>query len=200
MSIRAPLSRCSFFLAAATLLLVAGCGQRQAGPLVKVVKVYDGDTVKISTGEKVRLIGIDCPESHESDKLFRDAKRTGMDVETIKALGKRATAFTRDLVLDREVFLEFDVQSEDKYARRLAYVWIPATPEEADDEHYYISDWWDTAREEEVPYIFLNATIVQNGFAQPMTIPPNTQYEELMRSLYARAREARLGLWSEGAE
>ncbi len=34
-----------------------------------VIRVIDGDTLKLASGEKVRLIGIDTPEMHESKKL-----------------------------------------------------------------------------------------------------------------------------------
>ena len=41
-----------------------------------VVRVVDGDTVELGDGQTVRLIGIDAPESHESDKLKKDAERS----------------------------------------------------------------------------------------------------------------------------
>ncbi len=53
-----------------------------------VMKVYDGDTIKLSNGEKIRFIGIDTPELHDNPKLFRDAKKSGLDVETIKRMGQ----------------------------------------------------------------------------------------------------------------
>lgn len=54
-----------------------------------VTRVIDGDTIKISNGAKVRLIGIDTPESYESAKLLRDMRRSGKDAATIKSMGKR---------------------------------------------------------------------------------------------------------------
>jgi micrococcal nuclease len=63
-----------------------------------VQRVVDGDTVVLEDGERVRLIGVDTPEVHESEKLRRDAERTGHDVAVITALGKRASAFTEILV------------------------------------------------------------------------------------------------------
>lgn len=53
-------------------------------------RVVDGDT----NGDRVRLIGADTPEVHESFKLYRDTKRTKREIETIKALGRKASAFT----------------------------------------------------------------------------------------------------------
>jgi len=63
--------------------------------------VVDGDTLVITLQgrtETVRLIGVDTPEKYESDKLRRDAARTGQDEATIRALGKQASDCTASLV------------------------------------------------------------------------------------------------------
>lgn len=55
-----------------------------------VTRVVDGDTLAVSLDghlDKVHLIGVDTPEVYESDKLHRDADRTGQDKATIQALG-----------------------------------------------------------------------------------------------------------------
>ena len=65
---------------------------------ILVRRVIDGDTIQLETGERVRLIGIDTPEMHESDKLYRDSQRTGQDTRAIQELGRRAWDFTRKLV------------------------------------------------------------------------------------------------------
>ena len=64
---------------------------------VLIKRAVDGDTLQLESGERVRLIGIDTPELHESKKLYRDAKRTRQDARTIQKLGKRAYEFTKDL-------------------------------------------------------------------------------------------------------
>jgi micrococcal nuclease len=138
---------------------------------VRVVHVYDGDTFRIATGERVRLIGIDCPESHANPKLSRDAVRTGQDARTIMALGREAYLFTRSLVEGRDVRLEFDVERRDKYGRLLAYA--------------YLSDG-----------TFVNAEIIKNGYASPMTIPPNVAYADDFKEYFVQAREASRGLWA----
>ena len=51
---------------------------------VSVRRVVDGDTLILESGERVRLIGIDTPEMHESDKLYSDSQRSHQDIETIK--------------------------------------------------------------------------------------------------------------------
>lgn len=137
---------------------------------ILIKRVIDGDTVQLESGERLRLIGIDTPEMHESDKLYRDAQRTQQDIRTIKELGRRAYEFTRSLVEGKWVSLEFDVEKYDKYNRLLAYV--------------YLKDG-----------TFINAKIIQEGYASLMTIPPNVKYADLFLRLYQEARQNRRGLW-----
>lgn len=142
-----------------------------ASDLYTVARTVDGDTLKLNNSEKVRLIGIDTPEASYNPKLYRDARRTGQDVQTIRALGKRATLFTKQLVEGKRVRLEFDVQPRDRYGRLLAYV--------------YLEDG-----------TFVNAEIIKQGYAQVMTVPPNVRYQDLFLKLQREARENRKGLWS----
>ncbi len=137
---------------------------------IYVKRVVDGDTIQLENGERVRLIGIDTPEMHESDKLYRDSQRTHQDTRTIKALGRRAYEFTKTLVEGKRVSLEFDVEKYDKYDRLLAYV--------------YLKDG-----------TFINAEIVKQGYASLLTIPPNVKYADLFLKLYQEARKTRRGLW-----
>jgi len=137
---------------------------------ILVTRAVDGDTLQLESGERVRLIGIDTPEMHESDKLYRDSQRTKQDIQTIKELGRRAYAFTRDLVEGKRVSLEFDVEKHDKYGRVLAYV--------------YLKD-----------NTFVNAEIVKQGYASLMSIPPNVKYADAFLKLYRQARENNRGLW-----
>jgi micrococcal nuclease len=138
---------------------------------IKVNRVIDGDTLLLENGERVRLIGIDTPEIHESAKLDRDAKRSEEDKSAIKELGMRSYEFTRDLIEGQNVSLEFDVEKYDKYGRILAYVF-----RNKDNK-------------------FVNAEIIEQGYASLMTIPPNVKYASLFQKLYTSARENKRGLW-----
>lgn len=78
--------------------------------LVKVVKVIDGDTIKIETGEVVRLIGIDAPETVHPSK-------------PLACFGEKSSAKAREILEGGLVRLEKDVSDRDKYGRLLRYVW-----------------------------------------------------------------------------
>lgn len=79
--------------------------------LVKVVKVIDGDTIEIESGEKVRLIGVNTPETV-------DPRRK------VQCFGKEASNFTKENLEEKFVKLEKDVSEKDKYGRLLRYVHI----------------------------------------------------------------------------
>lgn len=81
----------------------------------EVVSVIDGDTFEINyngTKTKVRLIGVDTPES-----VHPDAKKNN-------EYGKQASNYTKSLLEGKTVKLEFDVSPTDKYGRLLAYVYL----------------------------------------------------------------------------
>lgn len=74
-----------------------------------VQKVYDGDTLLLNDGRKIRLLGINTPEIEHS----RQAAQTGGDV---------ARKWLTEQLLSRRVRLEFDQQKQDKYKRYLAHI------------------------------------------------------------------------------
>lgn len=81
-----------------------------------VTYVIDGDTFMFVSQEgneyKVRMIGIDTPES-----VHRDESKNTEE-------GKIASAYTKEKLEGKEVTLELDVETEDQYGRLLAYVWV----------------------------------------------------------------------------
>jgi micrococcal nuclease len=83
-------------------------GNAGGSRVARVTRVVDGDTIRLGD-ERVRLIGVDTPET----------KRPGTPVE---CFGREATAFTKRLLEGRRVRLELDVESRDRYGRLLAYV------------------------------------------------------------------------------
>ena len=80
-----------------------------------VTRVVDGDTIVVAmAGEenKVRLIGVDTPESVHPDETRN------------VPYGKISSEFTRNALEGQLVYLEYDVEPTDRYGRILAYVWL----------------------------------------------------------------------------
>lgn len=88
-----------------------------AAPFSQVVlwriceRVIDGDTIVLDGQERVRLIGVDTPETKHPRK-------------PVERFGKEASAFTRRLVEGHRVRLEYDQARRDRYGRTLAYVYL----------------------------------------------------------------------------
>lgn len=165
-------------------------GKKHTYEDILVTRVVDGDTLYLENGERVRLIGIDTPEIHDSQKLYRDSRRSKRDIHTIKAMGQKAYVFTRQLVENKRVRLEFDVEKKDRYGRLLAYVYIDlglAGDLKPVEGIYYTHDHGTS--------IFVNASIILSGYADLMTYPPNVKYANLFSDLYRQARDANRGLW-----
>ena len=76
-----------------------------------VTKVIDGDTIWVDINgkeEKVRFIGVNCPEY----------------TTKIEEYGKEATEYTTTELLGKKVYLQKDVSQTDDYNRLLRYVWL----------------------------------------------------------------------------
>jgi len=170
-----------------------------------VERVIDGDTIVVTTpegkSEKVSLIGIDAPESKSNSKARRDSKRIGQDLRTFVRMGQEATEFVKGLIKGgQEVKLEIDVQTKDQYGRLLGYVFIvtPRGPQDKVPDYATRYPYYMLGKVHLYKF-FLNATIINAGYATPMTIPPNVRYAKLFKELYEEARENKRGLWKKNS-
>jgi micrococcal nuclease len=84
------------------------------GPFT-VTKVVDGDTIWVDNNgqrEKIRMIGLDTPETVDPRK-------------PVQCFGREASAQAKTILGGQSVYLETDPSQDsfDKYGRTLAYVW-----------------------------------------------------------------------------
>jgi micrococcal nuclease len=106
------------FIVALTALL-SGCALFSSSDNYRVVtRIIDGDTIQLENHERVRLIGVDTPESVDPRRL-------------VEHFGKEAAIFTQRMVLGRRVRLEFDQanaagdhKDNTPQRRTLAYVYL----------------------------------------------------------------------------
>ena len=123
-----------------------------------VTSVIDGDTVVIDDGERVRYLMVDATELSSDDCWSTEARQANSD-----------------LVLSKEVELEFDVDRRDMFDRLLAYVTVDG--------------------------VEVNTRLVERGFACVLHIPPNgndrlSEFE----ALETAARDANRGVWGQCTE
>ena len=91
---------------------------------VTVQRVIDGDTLVLANGDKVRLVGIDTAEVRRTARAKGQAKKHGLELEAVIALGKEAAKAVVKLVEGKEVRLveAYSPPKKDRYGRRLCYV------------------------------------------------------------------------------
>jgi micrococcal nuclease len=97
-------------LVAGAVLLTAcgGAADDRCGPSEGVVaRAIDGDTIELATGDTIRYLMVDTPES------------TGGATD---CFGQNAKTFNEDLVVGKTVQVAYDVECEDYFGRLLAYV------------------------------------------------------------------------------
>ncbi len=93
-------------------LFIALLGLSFGHPTNELVKsVYDGDTILLETGEKVRYLGIDAPE-------------IGYEGKKSEFMAMASRAYNLNLVAKKRVTLEFDQEKRDRHGRLLAYVFL----------------------------------------------------------------------------
>jgi len=91
--------------------------------------------------------------------------------KSVQCFGKEASDKNKELVEGKEVELEKDVSETDKYGRLLRYVWIGD--------------------------LLINEFLVQEGYAQSSSYPPDVKYQERFDEAEQKAREEEKGLWGE---
>ena len=140
---------CAHLIIVLLIVAIFGCIP-QPSPELICINVIDGDTIEITDGIRVRYIGINTPEVDEP-------------------WGDEATEANKGLVEGKQIRLEYDVETKDRYDRTLAYVY-------ADDT-------------------FVNAELVRLGLAEIATYG---QTLKLLDSLIMCQREAistQRGIW-----
>lgn len=79
----------------------------------QVERVVDGDTLLVRLHVRVRLQGVDAPETVKPDY-------------PVEPWGSEASAFTKEFIAaaDGQVSIEFDGERRDKFDRSLAFIWV----------------------------------------------------------------------------
>ena len=130
-----------------------------------VIRVVDGDTYLLNIGgteTKVRLIGVDTPESVAPETYDKENTEEGIMVSDI----------VKEKIKEGDILnIEYDVSKTDSYGRTLAYLYF--------SNGVMVQDW-----------------LLSNGYAQVMTIQPNSKYADHFAELEQAAMGRGEGLWS----
>ncbi len=136
----------------------------------EVISVVDGDTFDIRMNHesyRIRLIGVDTPESVASELYLEESGKENTEI------GEDIADYVRTLLEFEYVYLEFDEEIKDSYGRILAYV--------------YLDDG----------ITMVNRILLECGYATVMRIPPNTKYSEEFSVLESIAQREQIGIWKD---
>ncbi len=144
-----------------SIWLLCGCQSARPpqGVAVQVTQVISGNTLEViqiggpnALAERVRLLGIEAPDLEQAP-WGNVAK-------------ERLTALTQG----KTVLLEPDLQSQDSFQRRLAYVWLEGA--------------------------LVNEQLVAEGQALAVGRSPNTKYDQRLQNAQEQARLLGAGIWN----
>jgi micrococcal nuclease len=133
-----------------------------------------------SEGVVVRAVDGDTVIVRGPGGRIEDVRLLGIDTpETVDprrpvgCYGPEASAYTKHVATGRAVTLGYDRELHDRYGRFLAYIWLRGRSP-----------------------VFLNARLVELGYARAYPFPPNTAHAALFAGLERRAALAGRGLWT----
>lgn len=155
------MKRC-IILTTICLLLILSRQTGSADSWHRVKWVIDGDTIVLDNNQKVRYIGINSPEVAREDHMP-------------EPFGEAAKRFNAGLVKQKKVRLEFDVEPNDRYQRRLAYIFLKNG-------------------------LFVNAEMLSQGYAYLLYLRPNVRYQTQLLAAQRAAMSAKRGIWQNWRE
>lgn len=124
--------------------------------LMRVSRVIDGDTIELADGSIIRYLSMDTPETVKPDS-------------PVECMGPEASARNKQLVDGEIIEILSDKQDEDRYGRKLRYVFADK--------------------------VFVNAQLVWEGLARATIYDPDERFAQTIVQFERAAREAQRGGW-----
>jgi len=136
-----------------------------------VVKVIASDLIVLEDGTRVRLIGVESAGAPPHEYLKYDEKGhvIPQPVEPTISLQEQALTYAQDLLENKKVRLEYDVDASDTSGYHYAYVYLPDGR-------------------------MANTELLRMGFVKLRIIPPNVKYEDKFNAAYQEAKKEKRGL------
>jgi micrococcal nuclease len=145
-----------------------------AAAVLAAVLVFGGDEESVSRNGTARVERVVDGDTVVLSGIGK-TRLIGIDTPEVygrvECYGREASRFAKS-VLSRggRVRYRLGVEQRDRYGRALAYVWL-------EDGRMF------------------NRLLAEEGYAQPLTIPPNDEFASRFVAAARRAREAHRGLW-----
>ena len=139
------------------------CRLKGSAEAVSVQRIYDGDTLLLEDGRKLRLLGVNTPEM-------------GNGKQPAQAFARAAKQAVENFFADgQQVWIQTDVQLLDRHGRLLAHVFKGESLASGEN---------------------LEQSLLRQGLAWHVAVPPNLQLAACLASTEDKARHERRGLWA----
>ena len=139
-----------------------------------VVKVVASDLIVLEDGRHVKLIGVESAGAPRRQYVKYDEKGHVIEepVEPTISLQEQALTYAQELLENKKVRLEYDVDARDASGYLYAYVYLPDGR-------------------------MANTELLRMGFVKLRTIVPNVKYEDKFNAAYQEAKREKRGLEDE---
>ncbi len=136
-----------------------------------VVKVAASDLIVLEDGRRVKLIGIESmgPPRHKYVKYDDKGHVIEEPQEPTIPLEEQALTYAQDLLENKKVRLEYDVDAGSTSGYLYAYVYLPDGR-------------------------MANAELLRMGFVKLRIVVPNVKHEDKLRMAYQEAKKEKRGL------
>jgi endonuclease YncB( thermonuclease family) len=138
---------------------------------VLVVKVAASDLIVLEDGRRIKLIGVESAgrPPHQYAKYDDKGRVIEEPVEPTISLEEQALTYAQEMLENKKVKLEYDIDAGDTHGYLYAYVYLPDGR-------------------------MANAELLRMGFVKLKIIPPNVKYEDDLRAAYQEAKKEKRGL------
>lgn len=136
-----------------------------------VVKVVAADLIVLEDARRVKLIGVESIGSppHQYAKYDEKGHVIEEPIEPTISIEEQALTYARDLLENKKVRLEYDIDARDSRGYLEAYVYLPDGK-------------------------MANSELLRMGFVKFRSIPPNIKYVDKLRAAYQESKNEKRGL------
>lgn len=170
------------------LFLLLGIGYdslaREGSSGVFVVReIKAADRIILTNGKTVRLVGIEAMESRPSERAKQQAAKWNISTEKVNILGTFANAYVKNFIKGKPVLIEFDLKKENKNGQWNGYLFFKA-PKDTVDSDFAKGVIVEKGKGQK--YIFLNALLLDQGYASLGIFPSGSMYEQFFYQLNSK--------------
>ena len=139
-----------------------------------IVKVIASDLMVLEDGRRVKLIGVESAGRPPVKMVKYDEKGHVIEEpeEPTIPLQEQALTYAQELLENKKVRLEYDVDARDASGYLYAYLYLPDGR-------------------------MANTELLRMGFVKLRIVPPNVKHEDLLRTAYQEAKKEKRGLEGE---